>query len=229
MDLKELAALKAQERGLDPSFVQRLIGWESSWNPNAKGTSGERGLMQLMPATARRFGAPDSPELFQPNINIDAGTKYLATLSKLFGGNQHLMSMAYNAGEGRVQRLMARHGRSPEAIFPHLPAITKTYTLKVAGPLAGHTYKGWSAAPSGRAAAPVAVATSPLPVAAVENSDGNDRARAIYDWMFSMLNRGKEESAPAVTFFPGIEPLPTVQELLPLGDLAMIGLPTMFR
>jgi len=92
--------------GLDPYLVEAVIATESNFNPWAVSPKGARGLMQLMPGTARRFGVQNVHDASQ---NIEGGTQYLRHLLDLFGGDLVLALAAYNAGEGVVQSL----GRVP--------------------------------------------------------------------------------------------------------------------
>jgi soluble lytic murein transglycosylase-like protein len=79
---------------------------ESNYNPTAVSPKGAQGLMQLIPATARRFGVSD---VFDPADNIQGGAKYLRYLLDLYGGDYPLALAAYNAGEGAV----AKYGTVP--------------------------------------------------------------------------------------------------------------------
>lgn len=89
------------DRGLDPRFVHAVIWQESKYINQAKSHAGAQGLMQLMPATAKRFGCDDPYDAAE---NIDAGTKYLSWLLKRFEGNVSLALAGYNAGEGSVDK-----------------------------------------------------------------------------------------------------------------------------
>ena len=91
----------AENQGVDPRFVHAVIWQESKYDTHARSHAGAQGLMQLMPATAKRFGCehPDDPE-----ENITAGTKYLSWLLKRFSGNVELALAGYNAGEGSVDK-----------------------------------------------------------------------------------------------------------------------------
>ena len=91
----------AREHGVDEAIVRAIIHAESAFNPNALSRVGAQGLMQLMPATARRFGVGNA---FEPRQNINGGVKYLAWLLKRFNGNLTLAAAGYNAGEGAVDK-----------------------------------------------------------------------------------------------------------------------------
>jgi hypothetical protein len=99
---------KAAERyEVDPALVKAIIMAESSYNPRAVSRKGARGLMQLMPRTARALGVEDS---FDPEDNIDAGVRYFKQLLDQFKGNVKLAVAAYNAGSRKVRKY---HGIPP--------------------------------------------------------------------------------------------------------------------
>ncbi|HEV7922478.1 MAG TPA: lytic transglycosylase domain-containing protein [Thermoanaerobaculia bacterium] len=89
----------AKKFDVDAALVSAVIKAESDFNPREMSNKGARGLMQLMPATAERFGVTDS---FDPVANIYAGTRYLRWLLETFHGNADHAVAAYNAGEGNV-------------------------------------------------------------------------------------------------------------------------------
>jgi soluble lytic murein transglycosylase-like protein len=98
----DLIIFRAGEReGVDPRFIHAVIWQESKYDLSARSAAGAQGLMQLMPATARRFGCSDPDD---PTDNIEAGTKYLSWLLKRFSGNVQLALAGYNAGEGAVDK-----------------------------------------------------------------------------------------------------------------------------
>jgi len=90
-----------EDQGVDPRFIHAVIWQESKYDQHARSHAGAQGLMQLMPATAKRFGCehPDDPV-----ENVTAGTKYLSWLLKRFSGNVELALAGYNAGEGSVDK-----------------------------------------------------------------------------------------------------------------------------
>ena len=96
----------AAEHSLPPELLHSVIMVESNYDPFAVSPKGALGLMQLIPATARRFGVSDA---FDPAENIRGGAKYLKYLLGLYDGNYTLALAAYNAGEGAV----ARYGNVP--------------------------------------------------------------------------------------------------------------------
>lgn len=95
----EIIIEAARQWDIDAALVSAVIKAESDYNPRIVSHKGARGLMQLMPATAKRFGVTNS---FDPRENIFAGTRYLRWLLKKFDGNADLAVAAYNAGEGNV-------------------------------------------------------------------------------------------------------------------------------
>ena len=91
----------AQRHQVDPALVRAVIATESNFNPGAISHKGARGLMQLEPGTALRYGVTDA---FNPRQNVDAGVRHLRTLLDRYSGNLDLALAAYNAGQGAVDR-----------------------------------------------------------------------------------------------------------------------------
>ena len=91
----------AREFSVAESLVKAVIAVESGFEPTARSAKGAMGLMQLMPETARRFGARDA---FAVEDNLRAGTAYLRWLLDYFAGDVQLALAAYNAGESAVMR-----------------------------------------------------------------------------------------------------------------------------
>ena len=98
----EIIMKSSQESGVDFNLIKAVIMVESHFNPRAVSPKGAQGLMQLMPATARRFGV-NNP--FDPEENIQGGVTYLRYLIDLFEGNLELVLSAYNAGENLVKKI----------------------------------------------------------------------------------------------------------------------------
>jgi len=99
--LDGLITAAAARYRLDPRLMVAIMRQESSFNPRAVSYKGARGLMQLMPATAARFGVRD---IMDPAQNIEGGAQYLRFLLDTFNGNVELALAGYNAGENAVAR-----------------------------------------------------------------------------------------------------------------------------
>ena len=91
----------APQFDLDPALVTEVVRAESNFNPRARSHKGALGLMQLIPATARRFGVDDP---FEPTQNLRGGMAYLRWLLERFDGDLRLTLAGYNAGEAAVER-----------------------------------------------------------------------------------------------------------------------------
>lgn len=111
----------SKTHGVDGALVHAVITAESGYNASAVSKAGARGLMQLMPDTAARYGVRD---IHDPRENINGGVRYLRDLITMFNGNLELAVAAYNAGENAV----IRHGNR---IPPY--AETVHYVPKVLG------------------------------------------------------------------------------------------------
>lgn len=95
----ELIAQAAARNGLDPNLIVAVMRQESGFNMRARSYKGASGLMQLMPATAQRFGVAN---VFDPAQNIEGGSRYLRFLLDSFNGDVNLALAGYNAGENAV-------------------------------------------------------------------------------------------------------------------------------
>lgn len=109
----------ARKVALKPELLHAVVQVESSYNPSAISRAGAAGLMQLMPATARRYGVSDR---WDPKQNLDGGARYLRDLLKLFESDLKLALAAYNAGENAVKKYGNRIPPFPE---------TRRYVQKV--------------------------------------------------------------------------------------------------
>ncbi len=95
----------ASRNGLDPVLIYATMHQESSFKPRAISNKGARGLMQLMPGTAARFGVAN---IWDPRQNIEGGARYMRFLLDMFGGDVALALAGYNAGEGAVMKYGGR-------------------------------------------------------------------------------------------------------------------------
>jgi len=91
----------AQKHGVEPDLIHAIIRAESNYNSFAISEKGAMGLMQLMPATAEAYGVND---FYDPEENIEGGTKYLKDLIKLYNGKTVFVLAAYNAGQEAVKK-----------------------------------------------------------------------------------------------------------------------------
>jgi soluble lytic murein transglycosylase-like protein len=116
-------AAASSAAGIDPALVHAVIDVESSYNPLALSPKGAIGLMQVMPDTGKRYGIMN---LYSPDANLRAGTRYLSYLLQTFDGQLTLALAAYNAGEGAV----LKHGRRvppyPETAL-YVPRVLARY------------------------------------------------------------------------------------------------------
>lgn len=100
-EISGLVEKTADRHQVDPKLVRAIIQVESAYNARAVSRKGAKGLMQLIPSTAERFGVQNS---FNPKQNIEGGVTYLRYLLDLFDGSVPLSVAAYNAGEHAVLR-----------------------------------------------------------------------------------------------------------------------------
>ncbi len=141
-ELDEMVNRIAGEQGVESPLVHSVIRAESNYNPNAISPKGAQGIMQLIPATAKRFGVSNT---FDPRENIQGGVRYLRYLLDYYGGDYTRSIAAYNAGEAAVDKY---HGVPPFA-------ETRNYVSQVARNLTTARLKQASSAP-----APVATAVN---------------------------------------------------------------------
>jgi soluble lytic murein transglycosylase-like protein len=125
-DLDWIIFRAGEKAGVDPRFIHAVIKQESKYDPKAVSYVGAQGLMQMMPATARRFGLKDP---FDATANVEAGTKYLKWLLKRFDGDVSLALAGYNAGEGSVDKYKGIPPYSETQNYVHKIVATygKTY------------------------------------------------------------------------------------------------------
>src|SRR5260370_338371 len=116
------AAFYASAFDVPVELVEAVIQVESGWNPYAVSRKGAAGLMQLMPATASRFGVPDR---FNIEENIRGGVAYLAWLIRLFKGDLRLAVAAYQVGESQI--LSRGLAYSSREVFDYVSRVAQLY------------------------------------------------------------------------------------------------------
>ena len=111
----------AQAEGIDPELAFRLVRVESNFNPRARSHAGALGLTQLMPYTARAVDRSMNTRerVLEPEANLRVGFRYLHGLLRHYRGDVRLALVAYNRGEGAVDRDL-RRGRDPENGYARL-------------------------------------------------------------------------------------------------------------
>jgi soluble lytic murein transglycosylase-like protein len=119
------AAIYASAFGVPVELVEAVIQVESGWNPYAVSRKGAAGLMQLMPATASRFGVPDR---FNIEENIRGGVAYLAWLIRLFNGDLRLAVAAYQVGESQI--LSRGLAYSSREVFNYVSCVAQLYRAR---------------------------------------------------------------------------------------------------
>ena len=127
-EVRKLIQQVSTEHGLDPKLIDALVRVESGYNPNAVSRKGAMGLMQLMPATAKRLKVDDP---FNPADNIRGGVREFSRLVSRYSGNLKLALAAYNAGEGAVARY--------RGVPPY--AETRSYISKILSIYTGRPYR----------------------------------------------------------------------------------------
>jgi GGDEF domain-containing protein len=130
-NLDEAVSRHATRTGLDPELLRNIVGQESGGNPNAVSHKQARGLMQLMPGTAKRYGVRDMND---PEESLRGGSDYLKFLHDKYKGDIDHVLAAYNAGEGAVDKYGINHVRK----FSNLPKGDKRRNTKNDFSTTGH-------------------------------------------------------------------------------------------
>ena len=120
------ASYYARQYAVSPALVRAIIQVESGWEPGAVSPKGAKGLMQLMPATAERFGVSHP---FHIHENIRGGIAYLAELQKLFHGDLRLVIAAYAAGEKPI--VVSGLDYSSEEVYTHVQRVAQQYRAEL--------------------------------------------------------------------------------------------------
>ena len=115
----------ARQYRVPQELIGAFIDVESNWNPHALSNRGAMGVMQLMPSTARRYGASQP---FDPEQNIAAGTRYVTTLMWEFHGEMRLVAAAYYAGDKWVGKRLLEY-RNPDVVA-YVEAVRRQYVRR---------------------------------------------------------------------------------------------------
>ncbi len=182
----------ASKYGVDPVLVKAVIQVESAYDPGALSYKGARGLMQLMPATAKRFGVKN---ILDADENIRGGVEYLAFLLKMFPNDLTRALAGYNAGENAVVRY--------RGVPPY--EETQLYVQKALTVYYGRPYGGVSIGQSGR------IRGGPVPPGAIKLSEGrsmggrklgggfkSEESTTLRTTSSSKLGRATESATPVV-------------------------------
>jgi len=135
----DLFASASTRLALDPYLVLALARQESLFNPNATSSSNARGLMQLIPSTAKKMASEhgmdsEAIRLYDPSVNVELGTAYLKNLLEMFGGNAFRAVAAYNAGEHAVSKWVAEFSGADDEWVENIEyKETREYVKKVIG------------------------------------------------------------------------------------------------
>ncbi len=127
----ELVTEKAKKYGVDSCLIEAFMQGESRGNPNAKSRVGASGLMQLMPGTAAAMAARtgqsySASKIFDPDLNVDLGTALIAYNIKNYGSLRNI-SVAYNAGGGRVGRADSQLPRETQGYIRKMEQLYSLY------------------------------------------------------------------------------------------------------
>jgi len=185
---RQYAIAKARQMGLSPYLADSIFRIESGYNPNARSKTGPVGIGQLTKATGQAYGV-DPDERTDPYKNIDASIAYMSDLQKKYGGDSAKMAVAYNQGEGVLNKhLRDNNGQINPSTLPneaqgYLKKFSKLLTAVMPGSNA-QAAELPSAAPAQPAAAP---AETP-PTSAVGKAFGN--AASTVGTAFSNAGKG---------------------------------------
>ena len=125
----------SKKYGVSPHFIKAVIAVESCFNPRARGGLGEKGLMQLMPATARMMGVKNGYSSWQ---NIHGGTRYLKRMLVRFNGNKRYAAAAYNGGPGAVSK---KYGPKFNQVKRYSRHVMRAYNTMTGGKDRSYTKK----------------------------------------------------------------------------------------
>jgi len=154
----------ADRYAVDPDLIHCVIALESNFDPKAVSRKNARGLMQLLPQTAAQLGVRD---IFDPQENVNAGTRYLKDLLVKYDNNLNLALAAYNAGPDRVEQYGRRVPPYPETLL-YVRKISRSYNKLKTSPASSQptlSLDSLAPAPSPIPASSPAPSPSPTPSA----------------------------------------------------------------
>lgn len=124
---------EVEKHAFNPELMMSIIREESFFNPNAQSSVGARGLMQIMPATAKGFAGVDAEDLFKPELNIKIGTSYYSSLRSMLNGDDISAVASYNGGIGSINKWLKRFDYADiDEFVEQIPyAETQNYVKKV--------------------------------------------------------------------------------------------------
>lgn len=176
----------ATQQGVDPLLIKAMIGTESTFNPNAKSPKNAQGLMQLIPATAARFGVTN---VYDPEQNITGGVKYVKWLLDRYHGDVSKTLAGYNAGEGAVDK----YGGIPpyKETTNYVSQIGANYAALTGGKGIGYAQ---AVSDSGTVAGSGAQATA--------GADSQSQAAALYGQAAAAQTAGASQVQKLITGLP---------------------------
>lgn len=122
----EVIESHSKNEGVAENLIYALVRQESAFHPKATSRVGARGLMQMMPFTARVFGVRSKPMLYDPDLNVRIGTKYVANLLSRFDGKVEYALASYNAGFNNVKEWQRRYLTDSPLVFTEVIPFKET-------------------------------------------------------------------------------------------------------
>lgn len=163
---------KASKHGVDPMLVRSVIKQESGGRADAQSGVGATGLMQLMPGTASDVGVRNS---WDPDQNVEGGTKYLSQMIKQFDGNVPVALAAYNWGPGNMRKLIRKTGSTDiNELMQYMPKETQGYVQNITRSHAAYQEQAAATAPKADAATVEVDRTAQSSEIAVQRTDTSD-------------------------------------------------------
>lgn len=196
-ELKPMIDRVSTRYGVEGALVHAVVEAESGYDPLAVSSAGAIGLMQVMPATAADYGVSDPQSLFVPETNVQTGTRHLKRLLRKYKNDYGRVIMAYNAGEGVVDRTNSM--------------VTYAETLRYTGAVIRHYRRNGGRQPTEEAL---------RKVAALQRLGNNGQAKRLMKRYLdpSLLSLNVRPTLPRSYLDPGLhKPLPESKPMFELG------------